>query len=499
MRRLFPPSLYNMVSMSGAALSVTSFAVFIFLFLIEITADHSNPYMGIFTFMVAPAFLILGLLMIAYGAWREKKRIARGTPSEGHLPHIDLNDPRHRRATAVFFFGTIILLGLSAFGSMEVLEYSDSVQFCGEVCHNVMHPEYTAYAHSPHARVPCAECHIGTGAEWFVKAKISGAYQVYSVLFNKFSKPIPTPIENLRPAQQTCEQCHWPRHFFSEKQRALTYYVSDENNTKWTLNLLMRIGGGNELSGNTDGIHWHMNIANEVDYVSTDHKRQEIPWVRIRDKKTGKETVYQSTENKISEAELKNHETRRMDCIDCHNRPSHKYNHPANQVNQYMQLGWIDPSLPYAKNISIKALEIPYTSTSRAMDSIAIVIRDFYSQNYPDISKHQSAKVDKAIQETQKIYSRNYFPEMRADWRGYPDNIGHMYAAGCFRCHDGKHKSDDGKVISRDCNVCHTLLAQKFENDKQEVSMQGLNYRHPVNVDKAWQEMSCYDCHNDKK
>ncbi|HNM14177.1 MAG TPA: cytochrome C, partial [bacterium] len=147
----------------------------------------------------------------------------------------------------------------------------------------------------------------------------------------------------------------------------------------------------------------------------------------------------------------------------------------------------------------IKALEIPYTSTSRAMDSIAIVIRDFYSQNYPDISKHQSAKVDKAIQETQKIYSRNYFPEMRADWRGYPDNIGHMYAAGCFRCHDGKHKSDDGKVISRDCNVCHTLLAQKFENDKQEVSMQGLNYRHPVNVDKAWQEMSCYDCHNDKK
>ncbi len=499
MKKLFPQSMYNMMSMFGSALTVVSFAVFLFLFLVETLAEHTNPYMGIFTFMLVPLFLILGLILIAWGAWREKKRIARGTPSEGHLPKIDLNEPRHRRAVTKFFFGTILLAGLSIFGSYEVYEYSDSVQFCGVVCHSVMHPEYTAYANSPHARVPCAECHIGSGAEWFVKAKITGAYQVYSVLFNKYSKPIPTPIENLRPAQQTCEQCHWPKHFFSQKQRSLTYFISDEKNTKWTLNLLMKIGGGNELSGNTDGIHWHMNIANEVDYIATDYRRQEIPWVRSRDKRTGKEVVYQSTEFRLTADEMKAQETRRMDCIDCHNRPSHKFNHPANQVNQFMQLGLISPVLPYIKNITIKALEVPYSSSSIAYDSIGTVIRDFYAQSYPEGMKLQAQKIEQAIEEARKIYARNYFPEMRADWRAYPDNIGHMYAAGCFRCHDGKHKSEDGKILSQDCNVCHTLLAQKFENDKQEVAMQGLSYRHPVNVDKAWQEMRCYDCHNGKK
>jgi hypothetical protein len=71
-----------------------------------------------------------------------------------------------------------------------------------------MEPEYTAYQFSPHAKVGCVQCHIGSGADWFVRSKISGSYQLYAVAFKKYPTPIPTPIGNLRPAQETCEQCH---------------------------------------------------------------------------------------------------------------------------------------------------------------------------------------------------------------------------------------------------------------------------------------------------
>lgn len=497
MRRLFPSAVYNTVSMLGAGLAVVSLGLIVFLMVLEATAAHSKPYMGILTFIIMPVFLILGLLLIAYGIWRERKLRKLGKSSEGHLPVINLNEPSHRRAFAVFFFGSIIFLAMSAFGSFKAYEFSDSNEFCGETCHTVMQPEYTAFQHSPHARVGCAKCHIGSGAEWFVKAKISGAYQVYSVLFDKYSKPIQTPIDNLRPAQETCEQCHWPKHFFSEKQRRFTYFVSDESNTKWTLNLLMKIGGGNLEQGPTSGIHWHMNIANQITYAPSDRSRQKIPWVKVK-RQDGSESVYQSTEGSFDDAALATTEMRRMDCIDCHNRPTHIYHHPSRSVNELMDLGWIDPGLPFVKNIAVKALQHSYTSTDLALDSIRILMEDFYRTNYPEIALSQKDRIDRAVAETQKIYQRNFFPEMRVTWRGFPDHIGHMYSAGCFRCHDGKHVNEAGKVLSRDCNICHTLLAQKFENDKQEVSMQGLNYRHPVDVDKAWMDMNCYDCHSEE-
>lgn len=497
MKRRLPESVYNLMTMGGASIAVISLSLIVFLFVIDLTAESSNPYLGIFTFILFPGFLVLGLILIAWGIVRERRRIRAGHGSMGRLPVVNLNDARHRFAFSIFFFGTILFLGLSTFGSFKAYEYSDSVEFCGLVCHNVMHPEYIAYQHSPHARVPCADCHIGSGAEWFVKAKISGAYQVYSVLFEKYPRPIPTPVHDLRPAQETCEQCHWPRHFFSEKQRKFTYYVSDEDNTKWSLNLLMKIGGGNEMQGTTDGIHWHMNISNDIRYAALDSARMVIPWVKIK-RLDGTEDVYRSNDVAFSEDQLNRSEIRRMDCIDCHNRPSHKYNHPAGVVNQYLTLGWIDKTLPYAKNIAIAALERPYTSTTAADDSIAIIVGNFYRDQYPTVYAERRAAIDKLIDEARKIYSRNYFPEMRVSWRHYPDQIGHMYAPGCFRCHDGKHVNERGKPISRDCNVCHTLLAQSFEDEDYEISLTGLEYRHPVNVDKAWKEMSCYDCHNEK-
>jgi uncharacterized membrane protein YidH (DUF202 family) len=495
MKRLLPNSFYNPLTLIGTAIAVVSFGLTLFLMLLEAMAETPKPYMGIIAFVLLPAILIVGLLVAAAGVWREHRRARAGKSVEHHLPRVDLNNPRHRMAFTLVAVGTILLLIFSAFGSFKAYEHTDSDQFCGESCHTVMEPEYTAYQYSPHARVGCVKCHIGPGAGWFVRSKLSGSYQLYAVTFNKYPRPIPTPIENLRPAQETCEQCHWPKHFFSEKQVTNTYFMTDEKNTKWTLNLLIKIGGGNIEAGPTSGIHWHMNIANEVTYVPRDSTRQSIPWIRAK-RPDGTVAVYQSTDTPLSEEERAHRPVRRMDCIDCHNRPTHIYHPPARSVNHVMSLGWIDPQLPGIKTLAVQALEYPYTSTEAAMDSIRKVITEYYSTGFPAIAAARGASIARAVEEVQKIYSRNYFPTMRVNWKAFPDNIGHMYYPGCFRCHDGKHVSAEGKVLSRDCNTCHTILSQQFEQDTLRLSLGGIEYRHPADIGDAWKETNCNECHN---
>ncbi|MEW6509627.1 MAG: NapC/NirT family cytochrome c [Bacteroidota bacterium] len=495
MKRLLPNSFYNPLTLVGAAIAAVSFGLVLFLILLESLAETPKPYMGIIAFVILPAILLIGVAIAVAGVWREHRRARAGKPVEHHLPQVDLNNPKHRKAFTLIAVGTILLLLFSAFGSFKAYEHTDSDQFCGETCHTVMEPEYTAYQYSPHARVGCVQCHIGPGAGWFVRSKLSGTYQLYAVTFNTYPRPIPTPIENLRPAQETCEQCHWPKHFFSEKEMKNTYFISDDQNTKWTLELLIKIGGGNIEAGPTSGIHWHMNLANEVTYIPSDSSRQTIPWVRTR-RPDGTVTVYKSADSPLTDEELQQRPVRRMDCIDCHNRPTHIYHPPARSVNHVMSLGWIDPKLPGVKGLAVSALEYPYSSRDIAMDSIKLTIEEYFATKYPDIAKSRKAAIDSTVAEVQKIYSRNYFPSMRVSWKAFPDNIGHMYYPGCFRCHDGKHVSDDGKVLSRTCNECHTILAQKFEQDTLRLSLSGVDYQHPVDIGDAWKETNCSDCHN---
>jgi len=495
MKRIFPPSFYNIITLIGAAVSGVTFGLILFLILIETMAAQPKPYMGIVTFVVLPAFLLLGIVVMIFGIVREHHRAKIGKPHSPRLPQIDLNNPRHRTAMVTVAIGGVLLLLFSAFGSFKAYEYTDSDEFCGETCHSVMEPEYTAYQFSPHAKVGCVQCHIGSGADWFVRAKISGSYQLYAVAFNKYPKPIPTPIENLRPAQETCEQCHWPKHFFSEKLEVNTYFLADEENTKWDIDLLMKVGGGNIEAGPTSGIHWHMNIAHEVTYKALDRERQVIPWIRSRNPE-GEETIYRSTENEVDDDSLGKAFTRRMDCIDCHNRPTHIFRPPAPSVNHLMSLGWISPSLPSIKSVSVEALEGDYSTKPGALDTIVLMMEEYYRENHPEVFSTMRPTLDSAIGEVRKIYSRNYFPEMRTDWKKFPDNIGHMYYTGCFRCHDGKHVSDQGKVLSKDCNTCHTILAQKFENDSLRLSLGGIEYQHPVDIGEAWMEMNCSECHS---
>jgi uncharacterized membrane protein YidH (DUF202 family) len=498
MKRLFPTSFYNPVTLVGTAIASVSFGLILFLMVLELLDPEQKPYMGVIAFVILPGILLFGVGLIIFGIIRQHRRERFGTAKEFRLPVIDLNKPHHRTAVVYFSFGTILLLIFSAFGSFKAYEYTETDAFCGEMCHNVMEPAYTAYQVSPHARVGCVQCHIGPGAGWFVRSKLSGAYQVYATVFDKYPRPIPTPIENLRPAQETCEQCHWPQHFFSEKQKNITNFLSDEQNTMWNLTLLMKTGGGNIETGPTSGIHWHMNIANEVTYIATDRERMEIPWVRVKSK-DGITRIYRDPDIQLTEEELAAYPRRRMDCVDCHNRPTHIYHPPMRSVNQALEHNWIDRSLPYIKSIGVRALEQPYTTRHVALDSIRLMVEEYYRVNYPAVYAERKREIRTAVDRLQKIYQRNYFPEMKHDWREYPDHIGHMFSPGCFRCHNDRHVSDDGKVLSKDCNACHTIMAQGHEREKLRVSLAGVEYKHPIDIGDAWKTMNCSDCHSATK
>jgi hypothetical protein len=485
----------NYISFIGAALALVSLASIIFFFLIEISGGHGNPYLGIITYLILPGFLILGLLLIPVGALRERRRRRKLAPSDiAAYPAIDFNDPRHRRRFTFVVAGTLIFILLSAAGSYRAYEYSDSVAFCGELCHSVMKPELVAYQASPHARVRCVDCHVGPGAGWYVRSKLSGAYQVYSVLFEKYPKPIPTPVANLRPAQETCEQCHWPEKFFGAQLKVFNHYGYDEKNTLRQIRMLINTGGGSPTTGLVTGIHWHMNIANEITYIASDSQRQVISWVRMKSR-DGQVEEFFAEGVEMSAEEIERTAKRRMDCVDCHNRPTHIYVPPDRAVNESFVAGKLDATIPFLKQQAVEALSKPYQTTGEAMAAIASSIDEYYRANHPDVYTSKGDSVKAAITEIQRIFQTYFFPEMKVDWQTHPDNAGHYYSLGCFRCHDGKHTSKSGKVIRADCNICHTVLDQT--DGGSPVAITAGAFQHPIDMGDM-SGMNCTDCHTGK-
>lgn len=194
----------------------------------------------------------------------------------------------------LFATGTLLLMIFTSIGGYRAFEITESVTFCGKVCHTVMRPEYTTYLHSPHARVACVQCHVGPGASWYVQSKLSGAYQVYSVIFHKYPQPIPTPIKDLRPVRAACEQCHWPPSFVGERRITRAFYLEDSANTRWTIDMLIKIGRSTSGEVQLPPVHWH--VTHNVQYLSTDTALQDIPWVRVVEA-NGKSEVFATTNN----------------------------------------------------------------------------------------------------------------------------------------------------------------------------------------------------------
>jgi hypothetical protein len=469
-----PQRFRNWISLSGLVLAVSSMFSFVLLFALELFSAHGNPYLGILTYVVAPAFFFLGAFLILLGGWIQGRRAPDARP---HPLTIDFSRLRDRRILAVFIVGAIGFLLLSATGSYQTFQVTESNEFCGLTCHTPMKPEYTAYLSSPHARVACVECHVGPGATWYVKSKINGVHQLYGVITGDFHRPILTPIKNLRPAQETCERCHWPEKFAANLDRSFVHFLADETNTPFTVRLLLKIGGG----AAPRGIHWHMNPANKIEYLATDEQRQIIPWVRLTTR-DGTVTEYR-TKNFTNSPD--GYALRTMDCLDCHNRPAHRYQPPNDAVDLALSLGKIDNQIPWVKSNLVSVLVASYPSEAIALQSIDTTLR----ARYPDVPG-----VPALVSAAQEIFRQNFFPEMKADWRVYPDNLGHKNWPGCFRCHDGAHKTDDGKksIAASDCNACHLILAQGSGADLEKLNARGHDFFH---LDSTYLETACNQCH----
>jgi hypothetical protein len=359
-----------------------------------------------------------------------------------------------------------------------------------------MEPEYVTYLNSPHARVRCVECHVGEGASWYVKSKLSGLYQVYSVLFNKYSRPIATPIKDLRPARETCEKCHWPQKFYERKLRNQRGFLTDSSNTQWNIAMLMKIGPSFSAHGLREGIHWHINPDVSVEYVASTADRETIPWIKYTNRKTGEVQIFQDPDNPLKEGALDSLENRSMDCMDCHNRPSHSYKSANVYMNNALISGIVPEELPYIKKASMKALGNQFSSTDTALLEIRNSITTYYQTKRPEIYEMKKELIEKAITGIQDEFQKNTFPNMKASSSSYLNHIGHLESDGCFRCHNGRHISESGKVISKDCNLCHTIIAQGTTDDLKTVSYRdSLEFMHPIDIGTAWLESNCTACH----
>jgi hypothetical protein len=442
----------NPISLAGVFLATIGALFFLIFFLTELFGWHSNPYMGILIFVILPVLFIAGLLLIPIGAWRERRAVRMGRP-ERTWPRIDFNNPRHRNVAffvAAATFVNVLIVSLAAYGGVH---YMDSNEFCGKVCHSVMQPEYSAFLDSPHSRVGCAGCHISPGAAGFAKAKMSGLRQLKEITFGTYAKPVPAPVHNLPPAADTCEGCHWPEKFHGDKIKIIREYSDDETNTESATTLDIHIGGGSAKLDIASGIHWHMNIANRVEFVSTDEKRQVIPYVKVTDR-TGAVREYFAEGVTAAPAG----ERRVMECTDCHNRPGHLFDASADKaVNRALATGLIPKTLPFIKREAAAALNESYPSAEEGEQKIGQRLRDFYAKNYANFDMKRKADVDRAVTAAQALYRRNIYPSMNITWGTYPNNLGHMDFPGCFRCHDDTHKTKDGKAIGQDCALCHEM------------------------------------------
>jgi hypothetical protein len=434
------------VSIAGMVLTTISAALFLVVFLADVFGFHTNPYIGIVFFLLLPALFVLGLGLIPLGAWLERRRRAAGMPPTAvNWPRIDLNDPAQRTRAVLIFALTLANIVIVSLAAYRGVEYMDSVAFCGQVCHTPMRPEFVAHQTGPHANVKCVDCHVGSGASSFVQAKAAGTRRVLAVMLGRYSRPIVPAASQLLTAGETCESCHWPERFHGDKIRRVVEYADGEKNPESVTTLKLHVGGGDGRRGQASGIHWHMNVANEIEYIATDRGRQTIPYVRMkaRDGAVREYVVAGTTPEQLAKGER-----RRMDCMDCHNRPSHAIAATRERaVNESMARGAIPTSLPFVHREAVKALKAGNPS----------LVRDFYKRQQPQVFAAKSSDVEKAVAGVDDLYRRNVFPAMNVTFGTYANNIGHVDSPGCFRCHDDDHKSKDGKAIGQECETCHAI------------------------------------------
>ena len=485
----------NTVSYFGGMIILVSLVLILLFLLLSFALKAPSPYVGIFTYLIFPAFLTWGIFIFVYGLVRESQRRRRlGAVEALPFPTLDLNNPRHRKRFGVVLTGGSLLGILFAFVNYNAYLFTDSNTFCGRLCHTVMKPEYTAYLNGPHARVPCVDCHVGAGVSWYVKAKISGVPQVFATVFHTYPRPISVPIKSLRPARETCDECHWPQKFYGAQLIQNPYFRYNEKNTPEQISLLVKTGGGTPNLGENAGIHWHMIISEKVYFKATDPAHQHIPWVKVVSA-DGSMMVYRDQRANLTDEELEKLPSNLMDCMDCHNRPSHVLLPPETAVDKAMGAGLLSHRLPWIKKLALDALVKNYKDADKVQDEMRLFIEGYYTKYYPDVLKRQKAEVTQAVNTIFSIHSRNVFPTMKVNWTTYPNDIGHRNWPGCFRCHDNNHVNQSGKVLTSTCSVCHTMPQRGPLLPLGATASTSSEPWHPWPLKGAHERILCSLCH----
>jgi nitrate/TMAO reductase-like tetraheme cytochrome c subunit len=434
--------------MAGALLATVAGSAWLLTLPNQVRGHASNPYIGILSFVILPLVLGLGLALMPVGVWLSRRAVRHG------IRPVLTREAARRRLAGFLIVATVLNVGLMSQLSYRAVTFMEGAEFCGQSCH-VMKPEYAAYQASPHARVECVECHVTPGATGWVKSKMAGTRQLMDVILNRYHRPIESAMTTNRlvPASETCERCHWPQQFGGGKLRVVPEYAEDEKNTATQTVLMMMVGGGG-----VRGIHGsHFGPGVSIRYASTDSTRQTIPWVEYRNDSTKESRSYAVEGVKPEDIEKLNRYE--MQCVDCHNRPTHTFQLPERAVNRAMSRGLISVTLPFIRKKGVEALRATYGSNEEAGRKIPAAIRDFYRQEHPATHQARQADIEQAAAALTDIYNRNVFPDLGVTWGTYQNHLGHTDFPGCFRCHDELHASAGGKTITQDCGSCHEIVS----------------------------------------
>ena len=447
----------------GVILTTVSATLMVIGLIVELFGLSHNVYVPLLAFLVLPGGMITGLLLIPLAAYLRRRQFHQHGISKDHLA-VNLSDHKHRGMLVWFIVLTVIFFVLLTVIGYEGYHFSDSPFFCGKVCHQVMEPEFEVYQRSAHARVVCIECHIGPGAQWFVRAKISGLRQVLAVLTNSYSRPIPAPVEHLRPARDVCETCHWPEKFAGKKVKIFSHFENDNQTDPEVNEIALHIGGHNPVTNAFEGIHWHVSNDVEIKYLANDYKRQEIVKIKVK-RPDGSTDEFASTSLELSpdvdetDDGGEHSAWRVMDCLDCHNRPTHIYDLPEDRIDFGLLSKKINPEIIGIREDSLAVINRQFNTKEEAKNNMVNFLLEAQTTRHGiDYVKANEEDIKKAGEFILVAYLENVWPNMNIKWGTYGNHLGHQRSEegwGCFRCHDEEHENAEGATISQDCSLCH--------------------------------------------
>ncbi len=477
----------NWLSLAGLIVVAGSLFAFLLLIVFDLTTGGSNPYVGILTYLVAPLFFALGNALIFLGwiwGWKRRKR-------EAATFSFDLSKLRDRRIFMLFVGGALAFMLVSAVGSYQTYHYTSSNQFCGVVCHSVMEPQFEAYPLDAHAKLSCVDCHVGEGAKGAFKAKWHGLYKVYSLAFDKFPQPLRADPHYLPSVEESCLKCHENDESLSDVAKTFHHYLSDKENTPFSVALRLKLGPDETAAAKTRGIHWHARPDTKINFKTATSDPNVVAWIQVENPDGSSTEYHYKPDPEADEEDLPDlssvTDTQRMDCLDCHSRPAHAFGKPNDLAERAMRSGALTTELPEIKYVVAQAM----TQEAATQEEGLLAVAESMER---DLKKVDAEARSAAIKAVQSLYSASMFPQMKADWRSYPDHIGHKDTLGCFRCHDDRHVTADGSktLSSSNCNTCHDVISQGEPGAMQFASAPDTEFEHP---DGGYLGFTCADCH----